>query len=37
MSSKATGLGRVPANLLALAVAVAFFISAMQWRGRSSS
>ena len=24
MSSKATGLGRVPANLLALAVAVAF-------------
>jgi hypothetical protein len=33
MSSKATGLGRVPANLLALAVAVAFFISAMQWRG----
>ena len=33
MSSKATGVGRVPANLLALAVAVAFFIFAMQWRG----
>jgi hypothetical protein len=30
MSSKATGLGR---DLLALAVAVAFFIFAMQWRG----